>query len=92
MSQRTVYELLKELGGRATSRQISELALKKYPAARSTPTSATGCASSGTGGTSRRTRTGLGKSGHSAAPPPEATTVVDCTEECPQQEAINRWG
>jgi len=31
MSQRTVYELLKELGGRATSRQISELALKKYP-------------------------------------------------------------
>ncbi len=31
MKQRTVYELLNELGGRATSRQISELALKKYP-------------------------------------------------------------
>jgi hypothetical protein len=31
MSQRTVCELLKELGGRATSRQISDLALRKYP-------------------------------------------------------------
>ncbi len=31
MSQKTVYELLKELGGKATVKQISELALKKYP-------------------------------------------------------------
>lgn len=31
MSQKVVYELLKELGGRATVKQVSELALKKYP-------------------------------------------------------------
>ena len=31
MSQKVVLELLKELGGRATSRQISQLALKRYP-------------------------------------------------------------
>ena len=32
MSQKVVYELLKELGGRATVRQISQLAQKRYPA------------------------------------------------------------
>jgi Fe2+ or Zn2+ uptake regulation protein len=33
MSQEAVYKLLKELGGRATTKQIRELALKKYPTA-----------------------------------------------------------
>jgi len=31
MSQQAVYELLQKLGGRATSREISQLALKMYP-------------------------------------------------------------
>ena len=31
MSQKVVFALLKELGGRATVRQISELARKRYP-------------------------------------------------------------
>lgn len=31
MSQKVVYQLLKELGGTATRKQISELAFKKYP-------------------------------------------------------------
>lgn len=31
MSQKIVFELLKELGGVATRKQISELAKKKYP-------------------------------------------------------------
>lgn len=31
MSQKAVYELLKELGGRATSREISRLAKERYP-------------------------------------------------------------
>ncbi len=31
MSQKVVYELLEELGGKATTTQVSELAKKKYP-------------------------------------------------------------
>jgi hypothetical protein len=31
MSQKAVYELLKELGGRASLKQVSELAFKKFP-------------------------------------------------------------
>lgn len=31
MSQEIVYELLEELGGKATTKQIRELAKKKYP-------------------------------------------------------------
>ncbi|MCP8306681.1 MAG: hypothetical protein H3Z49_06240 [archaeon] len=31
MSQKLVYELLKELGGKAFPKQIKELAKKKYP-------------------------------------------------------------
>jgi len=31
MSQKVVFELLKELGGRATLQQIKALALEKYP-------------------------------------------------------------
>jgi hypothetical protein len=31
LSQKVVLELLRELGGRATSRQISQLALQRYP-------------------------------------------------------------
>jgi len=31
MSQKTVYELLKELGGKATSSQIRKLAQERYP-------------------------------------------------------------
>lgn len=31
MSQKVVYELLKELGGRATLQQIKALAFEKYP-------------------------------------------------------------
>lgn len=31
MSQEQVYELLEELGGKATTTQVSELAKKKYP-------------------------------------------------------------
>lgn len=31
MSQEDVYKILKELGGKATSKQISELARKKFP-------------------------------------------------------------
>ena len=31
MSQETVYKLLKKLGGRATSREIRDLAKKMYP-------------------------------------------------------------
>lgn len=31
MGQRLIYELLQELGGKATQREIRELAKKKYP-------------------------------------------------------------
>ncbi len=31
MSQQAIFELLRKLGGKATSKQISELALKTYP-------------------------------------------------------------
>jgi hypothetical protein len=31
MSQRIILELLRELGGKGTTRQIEELAKKKYP-------------------------------------------------------------
>jgi hypothetical protein len=31
MSQKMVYELLQEMGGRASLKQIRELAFKKYP-------------------------------------------------------------
>jgi hypothetical protein len=31
MSQKEVYELLEELGGKATTTKVSELAKKKYP-------------------------------------------------------------
>lgn len=31
MSQRDVYEILKELGGKATTKEIREFAKKKYP-------------------------------------------------------------
>jgi len=31
MSQKAVYELLQELGGRATVKEIRALALKRYP-------------------------------------------------------------
>lgn len=31
MSQKEVYELLEELGGKATTTQVSKLAKKKYP-------------------------------------------------------------
>ena len=31
MSQKIIYGMLKELGGEATTKQIKELALKRYP-------------------------------------------------------------
>lgn len=31
MSQKIIYDLIEELGGEATTKQIKELALKRYP-------------------------------------------------------------